>query len=206
MQARSRLPGRRAHRRWPLLKPAERVVPAIKCQPTYKPGSVWRVAPPRRPFVWDAACAAPQATNPGGGRDCAWTARSTRKSARAPETSVPPLFGLAPGGVCRAASVAGGAVRSYRTVSPLPLWACRRGGLISVALSLGSPPAAVSRHRQSLEPGLSSTTRLWPQSRFARQRPSGRLTGGNRGRARAGSRGSHPHFSGPSASVACPVY
>ena len=33
---------------------------------------------------------------------------------------VPPLFGLAPGGVCRAASVAGGAGRSCRTVSPLP--------------------------------------------------------------------------------------
>jgi len=32
----------------------------------------------------------------------------------------PSLFGLAPGGVCRAAGVAAGAVRSYRTVSPLP--------------------------------------------------------------------------------------
>ena len=32
---------------------------------------------------------------------------------------VPPLFGLAPGGVCPAATVAGHAVRSYRTVSPL---------------------------------------------------------------------------------------
>src|SRR5262249_49663716 len=31
-----------------------------------------------------------------------------------------PLFGLAPHGGCRAPSVAGGAVRSYRTVSPLP--------------------------------------------------------------------------------------
>jgi hypothetical protein len=30
------------------------------------------------------------------------------------------LFALAPGGVCRAAPVTGGAVRSYRTVSPLP--------------------------------------------------------------------------------------
>ena len=39
---------------------------------------------------------------------------------------VPPLFGLAPGGVCRAATVAGHAVRSYRTVSPLPLSARRR--------------------------------------------------------------------------------
>ena len=34
---------------------------------------------------------------------------------------LPPLFGLAPGGVCRAASVTGRAVRSYRTLSPLPL-------------------------------------------------------------------------------------
>ena len=35
----------------------------------------------------------------------------------------------------------------------------RFGGLLSVALSLGSPPAAVSRHRVSMEPGLSSTDR-----------------------------------------------
>ncbi len=33
---------------------------------------------------------------------------------------LPLLLGLAPGGVCRAAAVAGGAVRPYRTVSPLP--------------------------------------------------------------------------------------
>ena len=32
------------------------------------------------------------------------------------------LFGLAPGGACHAASIAGDAVRSYRTLSPLP-WA-----------------------------------------------------------------------------------
>ena len=32
----------------------------------------------------------------------------------------PPLFGLAPGGVCRAVLVAKNAVRSYRTLSPLP--------------------------------------------------------------------------------------
>src|SRR5438128_6826040 len=43
-----------------------------------------------------------------------------------------PLFALAPGGACRAAAVTGGAVRSCRTVSPLPafrpavcsLWRC----------------------------------------------------------------------------------
>lgn len=46
------------------------------------------------------------------------------------------------------------AVRSYRTVSPLP-----RGGLFSVALSLGLPPPEVIRHRVSVEPGLSSTAK-----------------------------------------------
>ena len=34
------------------------------------------------------------------------------------------------------------------------------GGLFSVALSLGSPPPAVNRHRVSVEPGLSSPSRL----------------------------------------------
>ena len=67
----------------------------------------------------------------------------------------PPLFGLAPGGVCRAAFVAKDAVRSYRTLSPLPRTEVQ-GGLLSVALSLGSPPPEVIRHRISMEPGLSS--------------------------------------------------
>ncbi len=71
--------------------------------------------------------------------------------ARFPRTR-PPLFGLAPGGVCRAAPVASRAVRSYRTVSPLPRRANAAGGLFSVALSLGSPPAAVSRHPVSWSP------------------------------------------------------
>ena len=44
-------------------------------------------------------------------------------------------------------------MRSYRTVSPLPR---ERGGLISVALSLGSPPPGVTRRYVSVEPGLSS--------------------------------------------------
>ncbi len=72
---------------------------------------------------------------------------------------LPLLLGLAPGGVFPAAAVAGGAVRSYRTVSPLPPAPARRcglGGVLSVALSLGSPPPGVTRHRTSVEPGLSS--------------------------------------------------
>ncbi len=40
--------------------------------------------------------------------------------------AVPPLFGLAPGGVYHAVPVAGNAVRSYRTLSPLPIANKRR--------------------------------------------------------------------------------
>ena len=60
-----------------------------------------------------------------------------------------------------------------------PLQACRAaaaqaakaGGFFSVALSLGSPPPDVIRHRISVEPGLSSRS-------FRPQRPSGHLTRG----------------------------
>jgi len=55
------------------------------------------------------------------------------------------LFGLAPGGVCHANSVTRVAVRSYRTVSPLPD-GCPSGGLFSVALSVGSRRPAVNWH------------------------------------------------------------
>ena len=42
-------------------------------------------------------------------------------------TAVPSLFGFAPGVVCHAVSVAGYAVRSYRTFSPLPCEAPKSG-------------------------------------------------------------------------------
>jgi len=91
----------------------------------------------------------------------------------------PLLFGFAPGGVYRAVSVAGNAVRSCRTVSPLPQ-AVRNAPeavCFSVALSLGSPPPDVIRHRSSMEPGLSSPPpfRDHPCGILA-ERPSGRLT------------------------------
>ena|SRR5688572_5133860 len=55
---------------------------------------------------------------------------------------IDPLLGLAAGGVCLAIPVARNAVRSYRTVSPLPPDpATRFGGLFSVALSVGPQPA-----------------------------------------------------------------
>lgn len=55
------------------------------------------------------------------------------------------LLALAPGGVYRAVRVTPDAVRSYRTVSPLPA-PFGTGGLFSVALSCESPRLAVSQH------------------------------------------------------------
>ncbi len=82
-------------------------------------------------------------------------------------SGAPPLFGLAPGGACHAVPIAGSAVGSYPTLSPLPP-ANTGGGLLSVALSLRSPSAGVARRHIAVEPGLSSTPRRAP-------RPSGRL-------------------------------
>jgi len=53
-------------------------------------------------------CYMPQATYPG-------TVRATRVCKQ-----TAPLFGLAPGGVYPATTVTSCAVRSYRTISPLP--------------------------------------------------------------------------------------
>lgn len=52
------------------------------------------------------------------------------------------LFGLAPSGVFPATTVTRRAVRSYRTISPLP----QRGGIFSVALSVGSHLPGVTWH------------------------------------------------------------
>ena len=43
------------------------------------------------------------------------------------------------------------------------------GGLLSVALSLGSPPPGITRHHCFVEPGLSSPNKSWrrPSSRLA---------------------------------------
>ena len=135
-------------------------------QPACKPGSVWRAwldarvtAIPLRRRLPGAFSNLPGRRDPDiDPRDCSLLAQRV--------APVPSLFGLAPGGVCPAACVAAGAVRSYRTFSPLPLGrssayaGCRGGGLFSVALSLGSRPPDVIRHRMSMEPGLSSRTCL----------------------------------------------
>jgi len=59
------------------------------------------------------------------------------------------LLGLAGGGVYPAGIVANAAVRSYRTISPLPVnrFLGTIGCVFSAALSRGSPRVAVSHHR-----------------------------------------------------------
>ena len=112
------------------------------------------------------------------------------------------LFGFAPGGVCLATHVAMRAVGSYPTLSPLP---AKAGGILSVALSLRSPPPDVIRHRFSVEPGLSSPRNLsviaergcpanWPgvHSRGIRQLPAAKAKS-PRGRGFTGSRRQNPY-------------
>ncbi|VFU08634.1 conserved protein of unknown function [Methylocella tundrae] len=66
---------------------------------------------------------------------------------------------------CRSCRHARGALLPHRFT--LAAGAGPDGGLFSVALSLGSPPPDVIRHRFSVEPGLSSALRRRPSGRLA---------------------------------------
>ena len=79
--------------------------------------------PLSRVLSWTAiplGCASPRSSSDLPGSPC-----GPHVAAKTPLAS---LFGLAPGGVCRAADVATRAVRSYRTISPLPAPLARRLG------------------------------------------------------------------------------
>jgi len=77
-----------------------------------------------RSFLWAAHYCAALATYPGvvtrraGMFPPFFRSRHSRPGTK--ERRNPPLFGLAPCGVYPATAIAGGAVRSYRTFSPLP--------------------------------------------------------------------------------------
>ena len=135
------------------------------CQPACKPGSVWRRASATaihlgRPLL-DTSC-----NQPGLRRGPRPAQRRTAAPCRPYSVLLPVGFTLPP------------LLPEARCALTAPFHPCCRGrarfgGLLSVALSLGLPPAAVSRHRRSMEPGLSSTG---TQPCGTRQRPSGRLT------------------------------
>src|SRR5258708_34805366 len=73
--------------------------------PDYKPVSVPPVAGRRQPFLLAGDLSPAPATYP---------------EVVTERAAPPPLFGLAPHGVCPASRIAAAAVRSYRTISPLP--------------------------------------------------------------------------------------
>jgi hypothetical protein len=96
----------------------------------------------------------------------------------------PPLFGLAPGGVYPAAPVARGAVRSCRTVSPLP--AGRLAALARAVCFLWHFPWG--RPRRPLAGTVFPWSPDFPLSALRQQRPSGRLAGHKCAEPRRGSR------------------
>ncbi len=132
-----------------------------KCQSACKPGSVWLRSPGTwQPFIWDSVCTLPHATHPDD-----WP--GNRLWHRLRGTRVIPIRSCSRWGLpCRPCyQRRGGLLPHPFTLTP-PAFASscgrksRRGGLLSVALSLRSPSPDVIRHRVSVEPGLSSPYRL----------------------------------------------
>ncbi len=150
--------------------------PAIRCHQACKPGSV--------PAPCDAAMAI-HLGRPLPGASCNQPGRLIWKGL-AGLPAAPPLFGFAPGGVCRAVFVAKDAVRSYRTLSPLPhAFVSEDAGRFAFCGTVpGVTPAGYYPAPSSMEPGLSSP----PADTLAlAERPSGLLTGVIRGFGRLAS-------------------
>ena len=80
------------------------------------------------------------------------------------------LFGFAPGGACHAADVAARAVRSYRTLSPLPSRVASRPAIKAVCFLWRFP---WGRPRRTLSGAVSVWSPDFPP--LFRRRPSGRL-------------------------------
>ncbi len=95
-----------------------RRAPLVTRQPAYKPGSGWHASVPAYVTAIPLGRRLPGASSNLPERPDLDTIPKRFVLAR--KAFAPFLFGLAPGGVCRAAGVTASAVRSYRTVSPLP--------------------------------------------------------------------------------------
>ena len=100
-----------------------------------------------RPFLWDGARAPPLATNPDGDPETGSGANPCR-----------PYSVLLPAGLAMPSPLPGPRCALTAPFHPDPDGE-PPGGLLSVALSLGSPPPDVIRRRVSVEPGLSSPPR-----------------------------------------------
>ena len=129
----------------------------------------------RQPFLWDRCRHRPLATYPNGGPEIALEGRPPRRSYSVllPVGFTVPLllpearWALTPPFHPYPARISPLRPRRFRRSEPK----YGRGGLLSVALSLGFPPPGVTRHRISVEPGLSSRAAF----RHLRARLPGRL-------------------------------
>ena len=146
---------------------------AKRDQTACKPGSVPPWLPrTRRPFLWTDPRGPVLATYPDPSeRRRSYPPVSLRTWPARDPYSVLLLAGLAMRRLLPAA-------RCALTAPFHPYLLRREGGLLSVALSLGSPPAGVTRRHVVVEPGLSSSPLRGP-------RPPGRLIRAERGRAEA---------------------
>jgi|GEM_PF-1558125 len=120
-----------------------------RCQTVCKPGSVRAATETATGMTIHLG-----RLSPGASRN-----RPGRRGGNTPagRTSRPSLFGLAPGGVYLAVAVAGDAVRSYRTLSPLPAWPKRYGwfafcGTFPGVAPAGRYPAPCSRGARTFLP------------------------------------------------------
>ena len=118
--------------------------------------------PLRRPLP-SASCDRPGRQREGA--PGAWSAERVRGRQR-----LPPLLGLAPGGVFHAIAVAGNAVRSYRTISPLP--PDRSPGRARRCIFCGTVPGVAPAGRYPAPYLHGARTFLSPS---CGERPSGRL-------------------------------
>ena len=127
-----------------------------KHQPAYKPGSV------RRDFSRAAAIPLGRRSLIASSSQPEWRIRRRISVARCHSYSALLPVGFA---VPRMLPPA-----RWALTPPFHPYSRRSGsGLLSVALSLGSPPPDVIRHRVSVEPGLSSAVKRRPPGRLMRE-------------------------------------
>ena len=138
-------------------------LPVEKCQLACKPGSVPQGLTPKAVTIHLEHLLPSASRNQPG--------RQGRKSLTFLRISCHPYSVLLPVGFAMPPPLL--AARCAFT-APFHPYRNRPGGSFSVALSLGSPPPDVIRHRISVEPGLSSTAPF----RDLRQRSPGQLAGG----------------------------
>ena len=134
----------------------------------------------RRDRRWEPACK-PGSVVDGHSSGTHVTARLERPTRgpcgpQATASAARPLLGLAPGGVCPATAVASGAVRSYRTISPLPAaeaaWAVCFLWHFPWARAPQALPGTLPAGARTFLPGLPPSDRLAGSRGHLRASPS----------------------------------